>query len=201
MLMRFKQLTLSLCLLGVSAASWSQAVLVKTEKNIEEYKLDNGFRIILAPNDKENKIFMNTVYMTGSLNDPQGKGGLAHLLEHLAFKGTQNVKGEEFQRRLEAVHERILGDMLVESVVSGAVSDQAVERLYQEQQRRAQTTEEVRVRLILSHTKEQADADADDDVGDEHRLAQAHEQAAGQCAGQQQQGQFEKCIAWVHGGA
>ena len=42
------------------------------------------------------------------------------------------------QRRLEAVHERILGDMLVESVVSGAVSDQAVERLYQEQQRRAQ---------------------------------------------------------------
>lgn len=67
-------------------------------------------------------------------------------------------KSAAAQRRLEAVHERILGDMLVESVVSGAVSDQAVERLYQEQQRRAQTTEEVRVRLILSHTKEQADA-------------------------------------------
>ena len=67
-------------------------------------------------------------------------------------------KSPAAQRRLEAVHERILGDMLVESVVSGAVSDQAVERLYQEQQRRAQTTEEVRVRLILSHTKEQADA-------------------------------------------
>ncbi|WP_312147851.1 peptidylprolyl isomerase [Brevundimonas sp.] len=67
-------------------------------------------------------------------------------------------KNAAAQRRLEAVHERILGDMLVESVVSGAVSDQAVERLYQEQQRRAQTTEEIRVRLILSHTKEQADA-------------------------------------------
>lgn len=101
MLMRFKQLTLSLCLLGVSSASWSQAVLVKTEKNIEEYKLDNGFRVILAPNEKENKVFVNTVYMTGSLNDPKGKGGLAHLLEHLAFKGTKNVKGEEFQRRLD----------------------------------------------------------------------------------------------------
>ncbi|MGH7028348.1 peptidylprolyl isomerase [Brevundimonas sp.] len=67
-------------------------------------------------------------------------------------------KSAAAQRRLEAVQERILGDILVESVVSGAVSDQAVERLYQEQQRRAQTTEEVRVRLILSHTKEQADA-------------------------------------------
>ena len=32
---------------------------------------------------------MNTVYLTGSLNDPQGKG---HLLEHLAFKGTENVR-------------------------------------------------------------------------------------------------------------
>jgi peptidyl-prolyl cis-trans isomerase C len=67
-------------------------------------------------------------------------------------------KSPAAQRRLEAVHERILGDMLVESVVSGAVSDQAVERLYQEQQRRSQTTEEVRVRMILSHTREQAEA-------------------------------------------
>src|SRR5690606_19352400 len=62
------------------------------------------------------------------------------------------------QRRLQAVRERILGDMLVEKVVSGAVSDQAVERLYAEQQRLARTTEEVRVRLILAPTKEQADA-------------------------------------------
>lgn len=44
---------------------------------------------------------MNTIYLTGALNDPQGKGGMAHLLEHLAFKGTENVKGEEFQRRLD----------------------------------------------------------------------------------------------------
>lgn len=79
----------------------AQSVLIKSDHNIEEYKLDNGFRVLLAPNDKENKVFMNTVYLTGSLNDPQGKGGLAHLLEHLAFKGTQDVKGEEFQRRLD----------------------------------------------------------------------------------------------------
>jgi zinc protease len=75
--------------------------LVKSEQKIEEYKLDNGLRIILAPNDKENKVYMNMVYLTGSLNDPKGKGGLAHLLEHLAFKGTKNVPGDEFQRRLD----------------------------------------------------------------------------------------------------
>ncbi|MDQ9009992.1 insulinase family protein [Acinetobacter gerneri] len=99
--MRFKQLTLSLCLIGFSASSFAATVLVKSDHQIEEYKLDNGFRVILAPNEKENKVFVNTVYLTGSLNDPAGKGGLAHLLEHLAFKGTQDVKGEEFQRQLD----------------------------------------------------------------------------------------------------
>lgn len=101
MLMRFKQLTISLLFVGFSATAWAQPILVKSEQKIEEYTLDNGFRVVLAQNDKENKVFMNTVYLTGSLNDPQGKGGLAHLLEHLAFKGTQNIKGEEFQRRLD----------------------------------------------------------------------------------------------------
>ncbi|WP_089604701.1 M16 family metallopeptidase [Acinetobacter piscicola] len=102
MLMRLTKLTLSLCLISsISAGTFAQTILVKSEHNIEEYKLDNGMRVLLAPNDKENKVFVNTVYFTGSLNDPKGKGGLAHLLEHLAFKGTENVKGEEFQRRLD----------------------------------------------------------------------------------------------------
>ncbi len=101
MLVRFKQFTISLLFVGFSATAWAQPVLIKSDQKIEEYTLDNGFRVVLAQNDKENKVFMNTVYLTGSLNDPQGKGGLAHLLEHLAFKGTQNIKGEEFQRRLD----------------------------------------------------------------------------------------------------
>lgn len=80
---------------------FAKPVLVKSEQEISEYKLDNGLRIVLAPNQKENKVYMNTIYFTGSLNDPEGKGGLAHLLEHLAFKGTQNIQGEEYQRQLD----------------------------------------------------------------------------------------------------
>lgn len=80
---------------------FAKPILVKTEQEISEYKLDNGLRIVLAPNQKENKVYMNTIYFTGSLNDPQGKGGLAHLLEHLAFKGTTNIPGESYQRQLD----------------------------------------------------------------------------------------------------
>ncbi|NBB53418.1 peptidylprolyl isomerase [Rhizobium sp. CRIBSB] len=62
------------------------------------------------------------------------------------------------QRRLEATRQRILGDMLVETVVNGAISDDKVQGLYEEQLRLARTSEEVRVRLILSRTREEAAA-------------------------------------------
>ncbi len=100
-MIRFKKIVLMMCLLGGSTAALAQPVLVKTTHEIEEYRLDNGLRVILAPNNKETKVLINTVYLTGSLNDPKGKSGLAHLLEHLAFKGTQNVAEKEFQRQLD----------------------------------------------------------------------------------------------------
>lgn len=47
-------------------------------------------------NDKENKVYMNMVYLIGLLNDLKGKGGLVYLLEYLVFKGIKNVLGDEF---------------------------------------------------------------------------------------------------------
>ncbi len=103
MLMKFKKLALSIGVVGLMMATGvlAKPVLVKSQNHIEEYRLDNGLRVILAPNEKESKVYMNMVYFTGSLDDPQGKGGLAHLLEHLAFKGTKNIPEDEFQRRLD----------------------------------------------------------------------------------------------------
>lgn len=85
----------------LTQTAFAAAQLVQQQRNISEYQLDNGFRVILAPNPLDNKVYMNTIYRTGALNDPKGKGGLAHLLEHLAFKGTQNIPAPEFQRRLD----------------------------------------------------------------------------------------------------
>ncbi|MEB3753389.1 M16 family metallopeptidase [Acinetobacter sp. MD2(2019)] len=99
--MRFKTMTLMWCFWGITTAAYAQPILEKSSHNIEEYRLDNGLRVVLAPNGKADKVFMNMVYLTGSLNDPKGKGGLAHLLEHLAFKGTKNLSGEEFRRQLD----------------------------------------------------------------------------------------------------
>ncbi|WP_371130441.1 peptidylprolyl isomerase [Phenylobacterium sp.] len=62
------------------------------------------------------------------------------------------------QKRLAAARERILGDMLVESVVSDAVNDNAIRGLYQEQLKLAKQSEEIRARQIV--VTAQADAEA-----------------------------------------
>lgn len=61
------------------------------------------------------------------------------------------------QRRLDITRDRILGDVLVEAVVNGTITDQSVEALYQEQLQLARSSEEVRIRLILSRTRQEAE--------------------------------------------
>lgn len=60
------------------------------------------------------------------------------------------------QRRLATTRDRILGDVLVETVVNGTITDQAVQTLYDEQLRLARTSEEIRVRQIVSRTQAEA---------------------------------------------
>ena len=62
------------------------------------------------------------------------------------------------QRRLAAARERILGDMLVESVVSDAVNDNAIRGLYQEQLKLAKRSEEIRARQIVVGSEADAEA-------------------------------------------
>ena len=61
------------------------------------------------------------------------------------------------QRRLESGRERLLGNILVESLVASEVTDQAIDQMYEEQVKLQQLDDEVRVRLILVETRELAD--------------------------------------------
>ncbi len=62
---------------------------VKSLHHIDEYRLDNGLTIILAPDNSQQLIHFDLVYLSGSLYDPDDAPGLAHLHEHMMFKGTQ----------------------------------------------------------------------------------------------------------------
>lgn len=62
----------------------------------EEFYLDNGLRVIVVPNHKAPVAKLMLWYRVGSIDEPVGKGGLAHLLEHLMFRGTKNVPDSDF---------------------------------------------------------------------------------------------------------
>ncbi len=61
---------------------------VTTVEGITEYRLQNGLRVLLFPDQSKQTITVNITYMVGSKHENYGETGMAHLLEHLVFKGT-----------------------------------------------------------------------------------------------------------------
>ena len=61
---------------------------VTAVEGITEYRLDNGLRVLLFPDPSKPQITVNITYMVGSRHEGYGETGMAHLLEHLLFKGT-----------------------------------------------------------------------------------------------------------------
>lgn len=75
-------------LLGLAFPS-SAAEPVASGEQIVSYQLENGLDVVLAPDRRAPKIVMNLRYSVGSMNEPAGRSGFAHLFEHLMFSGTQ----------------------------------------------------------------------------------------------------------------
>jgi zinc protease len=63
-------------------------VKVATVEGITEYRLQNGLRVLLFPDQSKQTITVNVTYLVGSKHENYGETGMAHLLEHLVFKGT-----------------------------------------------------------------------------------------------------------------
>lgn len=65
------------------------------------FYLDNGLQVIVIPNHKAPIVKHMVWYKAGSADEEPGKGGSAHLLEHLMFRGTSEVPGNSFNKILE----------------------------------------------------------------------------------------------------
>jgi zinc protease len=58
-------------------------------EGITEYRLPNGLRVLLFPDPSKQTITVNVTYLVGSKHENYGETGMAHLLEHLLFKGSK----------------------------------------------------------------------------------------------------------------
>ncbi len=61
---------------------------VTSVEGITEYRLQNGLRVLLFPDQSKQTVTVNITYLVGSKHENYGETGMAHLLEHLVFKGT-----------------------------------------------------------------------------------------------------------------
>jgi zinc protease len=61
---------------------------VVTIEGITEYRLDNGLRVLLFPDQSRSTVTVNMTVLVGSRHEGYGEAGMAHLLEHMLFKGT-----------------------------------------------------------------------------------------------------------------
>jgi zinc protease len=62
--------------------------LVTSVEGITEYALDNGLRVLLFADRSKPTLTVNVTYFVGSRHEGYGESGMAHLLEHMVFKGT-----------------------------------------------------------------------------------------------------------------
>ena len=119
--MRLKTILFTLALTAISSVSAKDYHFTTVKGDAMQtriYTLDNGLKVYMSVNKEQPRLQANIVVRTGSRNDPAETTGLAHYLEHLMFKGTQQFGTtdyakekpylDEIERRYE--HYRTLTD-------------------------------------------------------------------------------------------
>lgn len=70
----------------------------------ETTTLDNGLQVVAIPMDNGSKVISTDIfYKVGSRNEIMGKSGIAHMLEHMNFKSTKNLKAGEFDEEVKSI--------------------------------------------------------------------------------------------------
>jgi zinc protease len=72
------------------------------QTNAVEHALSNGMRVIVKPDHRAPVVVSMLWYKVGSVDEFNGTTGVAHVLEHMMFKGTQAVPNGEFSRQIAA---------------------------------------------------------------------------------------------------
>lgn len=79
-------------------AATSTAKATALELDVRQAKLDNGLRVVMAPDHTAPTVAIDVVYDVGGRNEERGHSGFAHLFEHMMFQGSANVpRGEHFK--------------------------------------------------------------------------------------------------------
>lgn len=122
-MIHFRRIGLVGLLIGMIVSTMASAQ--NLSENVSEYTLENGLRVIMVEQGSAPVIYFNLMFDVGGIDEPQGLGGLAHMVEHMAFKGTRTIGSENLSEEL---------DVLEEIEVLVAAIDQAQEAGFAEEE-------------------------------------------------------------------
>lgn len=88
-------------LLFMGSAAFAQPAVAPAA--VEQFTLANGLTVIVKPDHRAPTVAHMLWLRVGSMDEVDGTSGVAHVLEHMMFKGTPTVKAGEFSRRVAAL--------------------------------------------------------------------------------------------------
>lgn len=89
--------------LATAIGSANLARAVGFGENVSTFTLDNGLEVVVVPDHRAPVVTHMVWYKVGAADEPPGKSGIAHFLEHLLFKGTEKHPEGEFSRVIAEV--------------------------------------------------------------------------------------------------
>lgn len=88
---------------GQSEGTKDESESASNSAGISTFDLDNGLKVVVIPDHRAPVVTHMVWYKAGSAEDPVGKSGIAHFLEHLMFKGTNKVPVGEFSTKVAEI--------------------------------------------------------------------------------------------------
>ncbi len=137
-------------LLGAAPVA-AQDLLARFEKQVTEFTLANGLKFIIVEDHDAPIVSVHTYADVGSVDEVKGITGLAHIFEHMAFKGTTRTGTRDIQKELEAIRRE----------------DEAYHRLKAARYARADTAEIARLEAAFAEATNAAKALAQSAESDE----------------------------------
>ncbi len=113
------------------AVALAAAALFGQRVEVEEFTLDNGMNFLLLPRKGDPNVAAGWVAKVGSVNERPGVTGVAHLFEHMMFKGTRTIGTKDIAKdlatieQLDDLRKRIQAEetALIEKHRRGAIDD------------------------------------------------------------------------------
>src|SRR5512142_2824089 len=101
--MKLRRLGPLLILLFTAASSLLAQDLASFERRVTVQKLPNGLTVVLCRRPEAPVFSFNLFVDAGSAQDPKGKTGIAHMMEHMAFKGTPTIGTKNYAKEKDAL--------------------------------------------------------------------------------------------------